>query len=52
MNDFQVFAKRGRLAALGFASLVFVVIGILMVVSAPKADKTGEGILLAVIGTV
>lgn len=52
MNDFQVFAKRGRLAALGFASLVFVTIGILMVVLAPKADKTGEGILLAVIGTV
>lgn len=52
MSDFQVFAKRGRLAGLGFASLLFVLVGILMVVLAPQADSPGEGVLLTVIGVI
>ncbi|RJX39062.1 hypothetical protein D3P09_16310 [Paenibacillus pinisoli] len=52
MDDFRVFAKRGRMVALSFASLVFVAIGILMVALASKADNAGEGVMLAVIGAV
>ncbi|MFF2886204.1 hypothetical protein [Paenibacillus sp. NPDC057967] len=52
MIDFQVFAKRGRLVDLGLASLVFVLIGVLMVVLAPQINKPGEGVLLTVFGII
>lgn len=51
MNEFYVYAKKGRMVLLGFGALVFVLLGILFIVLAPEAEA-GERGMLTVIGIV
>ncbi|MCR2806566.1 STM3941 family protein [Paenibacillus soyae] len=51
MNDFHVYARKGRLTLLGFGALVFVCLGCLFMVFAPEAGGI-ETVLLFAIGAV
>lgn len=51
MEPFNVKAKKGRLALLGFGALIFVLLGIVFLVFAPEAEG-GEGAVLTVVGAV
>lgn len=51
MDDFHVYARKGRMALLGFGSLAFVCIGILFMFLAPGAAGF-EKLFLYVIGAV
>jgi hypothetical protein len=51
MNEFNVYARKGRIILLGFGALVFVCLGILFIALAPEAEA-GDRATLTIIGVI